>query len=254
MADRFHSRLPDVPEGAPIARRRIYEELADRLIALIGSGRWRPGDPVPPEREISRAYGVGRSSVREALRILESRGLIRPVGGSAFVVADYGNPLNHSLDLLVALRAANLAELFEVRKILEGELAALAAQRRTDEHLQAMADAIEEMRRGLADRRRYITSDLRFHLTVAAASGNRLAHHMMEAIRGPLQDALASIYHIPGSAQRSIAQHEQIRAAIARGDPQAARARMMEHLQRVEGDVRAILEGATGVPAGERGG
>lgn len=227
--------------ASPIERRKIYEELADRLIDQMRAGNLKPGDPLPTERELTGSYGVGRSSVREALRMLESQGLIRSIGTGAFVVAEYGNPLNHSLDLLLSLQATNLRELFEVRKILEVECATLAAMRRSARDLAAMAGAIDEMEAGLADQRRYIEADLQFHLTVAAASRNRVALHMMQAIRGLLQDALASIYYIPGSPQRSIAQHRQILSAIAAGDADAARQRMMEHLQRVEGDVHNVL-------------
>lgn len=241
-----------------IERRKIYEELADRLIEQIRSGSLKPGDPLPTERELAGSYGVGRSSVREALRILESKGLIQSIGSGTFVVAEYGNPLNHSLDLLLSLHATDLLELFEVRKILEVECATLAAIRRSAGDLAAMATAIDEMDAGLADQRRYIEADLQFHLTVASASGNRMALHMMQAIRGLLQDALASIYFIPGSPQRSIAQHRLILSAIAKGDADAARQHMLEHLQRVEGDVQHELSGtladvAPSTPAAPRG-
>lgn len=238
-------RLPaaDALVLSPVERQRLCEQIARRLLAQIRERRLRPGDPLPTERALTQSFRVGRSSVREALRILESKGLITPAGKGVFVVADYGNPLNSSLDLLLALEETNLRELFEVRKILEVELAGRAARRRTPEHLQAMAEAIEEMSAGLTSQERYIAADLRFHLTVAAATGNRIAERMMNAVRTPLQQALASIYHIPGSPQRSILQHRQILEAIRAGDAEGARRRMREHLMRVESDIRTILDG-----------
>lgn len=233
----------------PIERRKIYEQLAERLLAQIKARRLSPGDPLPTERELTQSYGVGRSSVREALRMLESKGLIKSVGKGAFVVAEFGHPLDHSLELLLTLQEASLRELFEVRKILEVEAAGLAAVRRTDQDLVAMRNAIEEMVQGLAAQDRYIGADLQFHLTVVGSTRNRIALHMMHAIRGPLQHALASIYHIPGSPQQSIAQHREILAAIAAEDAGAARQRMREHLLRVEGDIQNIL---TGAPEGRR--
>lgn len=232
------------PIETPIERRKIYEQIAERLLARITERKLRPGDPLPTERELTERYRVGRSSVREALRILETKGLIKPVAGGAFVVAEFGNPLNSSLTLLLALQEADLRELFEVRKILEVESAGLAAGRRTPRDLQAMTDAIDRMETGLSAQDRYIAADLQFHLTVAAASGNRVALHMMQAIRGLLHHALASIYQIPGSPERSIVQHRQILDAVAAGDAQAARRRMREHLVRVEGDVRGALSDA----------
>jgi len=229
---------------APIERRKVYELLAQRLLARISERRLRPGDPLPTERELTRLYHVGRSSVREALRMLESKGLIKPVGTGAFVVAEYANPLNDSLNLLLTLKETSLRELFEMRKILEVEAAALAAVRRTAADLEAMRRAIEEMEAGLTSQERYIAADLRFHLTVTSATGNKVAVHMMHAIRGALQEALASIYHIPGSPQQSIAQHRGILAAIARGDAAEARRQMWQHLARVESDIDSILGGS----------
>ncbi|MDQ7843006.1 MAG: FadR/GntR family transcriptional regulator [Armatimonadota bacterium] len=232
---------------APIERRKVYELLAERLLTRIGERHLRPGDPLPTERELTRLYRVGRSSVREALRMLESKGLIKPVGTGAFVVAEYTNPFNDSLNLLLTLKETSLRELFEVRKILEVEAAALAAARRTAADLEAMGRAVEEMEAGLASADRYIAADLRFHLTVARATGNKVAVHLMHAIRGVLQEALASIYRIPGSPQQSIIQHRGILAAIASGDAADARWQMWQHLARVERDIEEILAGS---PAG----
>ncbi|HVH31409.1 MAG TPA: FadR/GntR family transcriptional regulator [bacterium] len=227
--------------GSPIERRKVYAQIAERLLGQIGAGHLRPGDPLPTERQLTQSFRVGRSSVREALRILESQGVIKPVASGAFVVAEASSPLHHSLDLLLTLQGATLRELFEVRKILEAESAALAATRRTESELIAMAGAIEEMRDSLQTQERYIAADLRFHLTIAAATRNRMTQHMMQAIRAPLQRALGSIYYIPGSPQRSIDQHRQILQAIRLGDPVAARQRMREHLARVEGDIDDML-------------
>lgn len=226
---------------APIERRNIYELVAERLLEHISRRRLRPGDVLPTERELTQTYGVGRSSVREALRMLQSNGLIKPAGKGTFVVAEFANPLHHSLHLLLTLQETDLRELFEVRKILEGETAALAAVRRTPEDLAQMERAIGEMVEGLAAQEQYIEADLRFHLTVAAATRNRIALRMMQAVRDLLQRALASIYYIPGSPQRSIEQHRLILDAIARGDAAAARQRMSEHLARVEGDIQHMI-------------
>jgi GntR family transcriptional repressor for pyruvate dehydrogenase complex len=231
--------------GSPIERRKVYAQIAERLFEQIGAGHLRPGDPLPTERQLTQSFHVGRSSVREALRILESQGVIRPIDSGAFVVADAGNPLNHSLDLLLTLQGASLRELFEVRKIFEGESAALAAARRTDSEFAAMAAAVDDMAEGLQAQERYIEADLRFHLTIAAATHNRMALHMMQAIRAPLQRALGSIFFIPGSPQRSIAQHRQILQAIRLGDAIAARQCMREHLARVEGDIDDVLSPRT---------
>src|SRR4051812_40858533 len=152
----------------PIERRKVYELVAERLIARIGDGL-EPGDPLPPERELMQVYAVGRSSVREALRMLESRGLIESRGNGAFVVAEPRNPFTHGLGELIADGETDLEHLFEVRGLLEGEIAALAAERRTHEQLGRLRASIETMDAGLDSEATYIAADIDFHLILAEA-------------------------------------------------------------------------------------
>ena len=83
----------------PLERRKVYEQISEQLLAQIGSRRLKPGDALPSERELTQSFGVGRSSIREALRMLESRGVITAANGGTFVVADASNPLESSLRL-----------------------------------------------------------------------------------------------------------------------------------------------------------
>lgn len=220
----------------PISRQKTYALVADRLLELISTRRLGPGDVLPSERELVELYGVGRSSVREALRMLESKGVIRSGPNGSFRVADFGHALNRSLDFLISVDEADYGELFEVRRILEGEAAALAASRRGDEDVARMADAVEAMEAGLDSEQSFITADLRFHLTIAEATRNRLIVHLMDAIRALLQRSLASSYHIPGSPEGAIEMHRLILEAIAERRPEEARQRMQEHVARVERD------------------
>ncbi|HYY02958.1 MAG TPA: FadR/GntR family transcriptional regulator [Gaiellaceae bacterium] len=223
---------------SPIERRKTYELVADRLTEEISSRTLSEGDLLPPERELVASFGVGRSSVREALRMLESRGLIESRGNGTFAVAPLRNALNHGLHLLLASDEADTAELFEVRRILEGETAALAATRRTQSDLRRMASAVAAMEEGLADEATFIDADLRFHLTLAEATRNRVVTHLMHAIRELLHRSLSSAYHIPGSPERAIELHRLILEAIQEKHPEEARQRMQEHVSRVERDIR----------------
>ena len=225
----------------PIERRKVYELVAERLAEDIGAGRLKPGDALPAERQLAESLAVGRSSIREALRMLESRGMISSAGNGAFVVAEPGNPLNASLALLVEMLDGDLRELFEVRKILEVEMAGLAAERRSTEDVERMARAIEAMEEGIGSADRYIAGDLEFHQAVVEATGNRIARSMMHAIRDVMRLALQSIYRIPGSPERSMRQHREILEAVAAGRADEARARVREHLVRVERDVQTSL-------------
>jgi GntR family transcriptional repressor for pyruvate dehydrogenase complex len=222
----------------PIARRKTYELVAERLTEEISSRVLEAGDLLPPERELVSDFGVGRSSVREALRMLESRGLIESNGAGTFRVARLSNPLDRSLNLLLEAEETDVAELFEVRRLLEGECAALAAARRKREHLDRMDKAVDAMVEGLGSEQAFIDADLRFHMTVAEASGNRVARYLMQAIRGLLQRALTSVYNVPGSPSRAIEMHGLILEAIRDRRPDVARSRMHEHVESVERDIR----------------
>jgi GntR family transcriptional repressor for pyruvate dehydrogenase complex len=217
--------------GTPIERQNTYELLAARLVGLIASGEIAGGQPLPSERELVERFGVGRSSVREALRVLESKGLIDQKGKGRFAAAEPQNPLNTSLQVLLELQEVDRDELFEVREVLEGETAAFAAQRRTDEDVLAIAETIDAMAAGLDSAEQYIDGDLQFHLAIARASRNRIALHMMHAIREILRRSLLTLYTVPGGPEKSIAHHRRILEAIVARDPDAARERMREHLR-----------------------
>src|SRR5919201_2221441 len=179
------------------------------------------------------------ATVRAALRILESRGLIEGRGNGTFAVATLRNRLNQGLHLLLAADEADATELFEVRRILEGESAALAATRRTNADVRAMQAALDAMESGLGSEESFIEADLRFHLRLAQATRNRVVMHLMHAIRDLLQQSLSSSYHIPGSPEREIGSHSLIIEAIAAKRPDEARERMQEHVTRVERDIRS---------------
>jgi GntR family transcriptional repressor for pyruvate dehydrogenase complex len=232
--------LSDSQTVTPSERPKTYKLVADQLLELIAAGRLRPGDPVPPERELVENYRVGRSSVREALRMLESQGLIEARGNGTFTVSHARNTLNQSLELLLSVAEADLPELFEIRRILEGECAALAAGRRREADLVRMRAAIAEMESGIGSEDAYIAADLEFHLTIAEATGNRVAAHLMHALRDQLHRALGTVYQIPHSAERSLAQHREIVEAIGARRPDEARASMQAHIGRVEREIDTI--------------
>jgi GntR family transcriptional repressor for pyruvate dehydrogenase complex len=224
----------------PVERRKVYEQVAEQLLGQIVARRLTPGDVLPPERELTESFGVGRSSIREALRMLESQGVISAVNGGSFVVAEAAGPLNSSLRLMFTLDdRAGMHDLFELRRILEVEAAALAAERHAPHHLTEMDSAVEEMASALGDNGgdRFIDADLRFHLAVSEASGNRLVFHSMQAVRDVVRRALMTVFVIPQSPESAVVEHRAIRAAIATGDSALARREMTNHLVRVEADV-----------------
>ena len=229
----------------PLDRRKVYEQVAEQLLAQIGARHLRPGDPLPSERQLTESFGVGRSSIREALRMLESQGVITSVNGGTFAVAHASNPLNSSLQLVFTLDdQTGVHDLFELRRVIDCEAAAIAAVRRTDEHLAQMALAMDEMVRALpAHGEAFVLADLRFHLAIAEATGNRLILYAMQAARDVVRRALLSVVTVPQSPESAIVEHRGVYEAIRSGNPDWARNAMREHLERVERDAEGVVNG-----------
>ena len=229
----------------PIERRNTYELVAESLLAL--------DQRAPPEAGGRAPHRARADAALRRRPLLGSRGLADArveradhAGAAARSPSrTFRNPLNDSLSLLLAVEEGSLRELFEVRRILEGEAVALATERCDESHLDRMRAATELMRDGLADQDEYIESDVAFHLTIAEATQNRLILHLMHAIRDQLERALGSIYRIPGSPEQSIEDHGLIIAAMAERNPDDARAQMHEHLARVEEAVEAATAKAS---------
>jgi GntR family transcriptional repressor for pyruvate dehydrogenase complex len=236
---------------ATIDRRNTYAKVADDVIEMLKTGTLTPGSPMFTERELTEAYDVGRSSAREALRVLEARGLIVPADRGSFVIADPITSLNGSIELLVNLHNGSVRDLYEVRRMIEVENAALAAERRTNEHLSAMESAVEEHvatsaahRNSSGDVRNIMEADVRFHMIIASASRNPLSLTFMEGIQRLMRNTQLAVGNIAGLAETSAREHRVILEVIAAGAPQKARTAMREHLERVERDAEPLLDRA----------
>jgi DNA-binding FadR family transcriptional regulator len=172
--------------------------------------------------------------------------LITSVNGGAFVVAEAANPLNSSLQLVFALdNETGVHDLFELRRIIDCEAAALAAERRTDEQLEEMGLAIAAMEETLpAHDEAFVLADLRFHLAVAEATGNRLILYSMQAARDVVRQALEQVVNVPRSPESAIVEHRAVLEAVTARNPDWARNAMRDHLQRVERDAeKGVLNG-----------
>src|SRR5438067_1403458 len=175
-------------ELGPIKSTRIYEEIVRQVKQLIAEGRFKSGDRLPPERELAEKFVVSRTSVREALRTLESLGLveIRP-GEGTFVREVSVESLIEPLALVMASQREAISELFEARQMLEPALAVLAARRATPEELHEMERILEEQAKEVAAGRTGLEQDAEFHSAIGAAAHNRaitrIAHAVMDLLR-----------------------------------------------------------------------
>ncbi|WP_189317684.1 FadR/GntR family transcriptional regulator [Streptomyces brasiliensis] len=225
----------------PLDRRPVYEQVADELLELILSGQLPPGSVLPPERELSERFGVGRTTIREALRALQTKGLVVATGPTSplcVVAADKlaTDPLRDTFVYLLRLGRVPLDDLIGLRAALEGAGALQAATRDRRPDLTAARDQIAFMRAAGRDLKAFDVADIRFHLEIVRASGNEALTLVMLAVRDSLSKALLSRLEAltdPSSMlQRLIAEHEAILQAVIDGDGEAAQHLTREHLRR----------------------
>jgi GntR family transcriptional regulator, transcriptional repressor for pyruvate dehydrogenase complex len=177
------------PAGfVPVQRQRAFELILEQLQDKILSGELKAGDKLPNERALAEQLGVGRPSVREALRALEALELIevRPGIGAASgstVTERTGHVLPLLLSMHLALGHFSQDEMVETRLIVETFTVRMAAQNRTSAQLAEMASILKELDASRDDRGRYFELDARFHLAIATSSNNRLLAHVMQALR-----------------------------------------------------------------------
>lgn len=227
--------------------RPAYQQVAEQLRNLILEGELSPGDRFPPEFELAEIFGVSRSTVREALRVLASRNLIhttRGTAGGTFVshidleqVSDY---LETSLGLMSDSDEITLANLLESREVLEVPAARLAAVRREEHHLEEMAMMLEREKRATQRGSRF-RENRNFHGVVVEAAGNRLLGVMTEPVFRVLQ---ARLQDMGDDFWNEVHEdHAIIHRRIAEGDADGAEQAMREHLDKLAEAYRDVTEG-----------
>ena len=164
---------------------KLYEEIAAQMMEQIRSGALRPGDRLPPERTLAEEYGVSRTAIREALRSMEMMGCVEShVGEGTYIKTPSLQEIVDPFSMLIAQNGRMGGDLIEARLILETEIAALAARRRTDEQLSALEKTLAEMRRDIESGGMGIEADERFHEISGGRGGQRGAEHDAEYVRG----------------------------------------------------------------------
>jgi GntR family transcriptional repressor for pyruvate dehydrogenase complex len=220
----------------PIKSTRIYEEIVRQIRAMIAEGRLKSGDRLPPERELAEKFVVSRTSVREALRALESLGFIEIRPGEGTFVRDISvESLVEPLAVVVASQRGAIGELFEARRLLEPIIAGLAATRATLEERQEMERILDEQAKDIAGGGTGITQDAQFHAAIGAAAHNRAITRILNAIMDLLSQSREESLNTPGRPQRSHQDHRRVLEAIAKRDAEAAGQAMLDHLIAVEG-------------------
>ncbi len=234
--------------------RLITERLSDRLAALLGqqidAGELRPGDRLPTEARLALAHGVSRTVVREAVHQLKSRQLVVSRQGSGVFVAEPSpnQPLAFDPSVLASTHA--VVHVVEVRRVLEGEMAGLAAERATRAQVATMRRALKAIDEAVASGRDGVAEDLALHRAIGEATGNPqfrlllsfLEQYLFEAMRITRQNDTRHESFMAAVRR----EHHAIVAAIAAGDPAAARRAARAHMLR--GEARLVASGVVSRP------
>jgi DNA-binding FadR family transcriptional regulator len=248
---------PALPSDGPILRRKLYEDVRERLMRRIASGEFRPGDPLPPERELMTAYGVGRPAIREALQAMARSGIVEISHGErARVVVPTARDLIGQIagGARHLLQAApdTLEHLKQARIFLETGTARMAAERATPADVAALRACVATQRAPLPRLDAFLSHDMAFHREIARISGNPIFPAIVEGIFHWASDDYRPLVRAPGAERLTLAEHTRIVDAIEDHDADAAQAAMCAHLTRSDALYRQLQDDRAGSagPAG----
>ena len=229
----------------PVSRLKVADSVAAQLVRLVSNGSYRPGERLPPERELAAMFGVGRSSMREALRSVEADGLLRIEHGVGAFVQERENRDGVGRRILVA-GDYTVPELFELRLPLERDAAGLAARRVTEDDIARLMAILAEAGDPDTSDERFIELDAELHRTIAKATRNALFHDVMATMEPLFFTYSRQVMLLPDRRARAHAGHERIVHAIAGRRVREARDAAVSHIRDVERDLVSELHAPPG--------
>jgi GntR family transcriptional repressor for pyruvate dehydrogenase complex len=248
--------LPPLPAQAvrdalePVRKTKVYADIAAQIHRLIAEGRLGPGDRLPSERELAEVFGVSRTSVRDAIRVLEVRGLVEPRHGEGTVVKAV------SIDAIVAPLAEAVAafkhaaaDLFDMRKMLEPPLARAAAFRATAADVRRLEEIVAAQAARVRAGDIAIDEDNAFHYQIARAAKNQVVLRTIDILMDLLRESRMRSLQGAGRSEKSLEGHRRILAAIRDRDPDAAAERMRAHIEEIEAVLFADLPSGSREPS-----
>jgi len=236
-------KAPRKPQNlfSTVTPRKIPDVVYKQLVSLIANGRLKPGEKLPSERDMAADMGVSRQSIREAINKAKTVGLIEVrQGGSTVVVSSVREHLKTPLAIILEEQAEKIFEFLEIRKLFEGWCAEKAASSAKAVDLRAMMEQLEQMSRLDPGGTAWEKADLGFHSAIAAASHNLIAIHIMEGLKSSFNSYFKAKKFALGPERKNLLhqQHQGVFLAIKQQDQQAAKDRMLEHLEYVEEVIR----------------
>ena len=222
-------------EFEQVKKVRIYEEIVEQLKRYFEQGNLKPGERLPSERDLAEMFNCSRVSVRQALTILEAQGLVvRKVGGGTYKADDEDYELSQLINLLMPKPEDAIDDPLEVRRLMEPQIARLAAVRATEEDIALMEDCLRRQKEKLEKKQLIIQEDSQFHYAIARATKNGIIVKLVEAIHDMIWETREKSIMAHHGGQRSLEGHYPILEAIKRKDGPGAGKAMEEHLGAVE--------------------
>jgi len=216
-----------------VDRKRLADQVADQLMAMIADGRLNPGDKLPSEPELMRQFNVGRSSIREAIGALSLLGLLRVRPGRGTSVNHFSGESQakpFGMLGLLAISRDKIKELVEARIELECVIVRLAAERATSEDIGLIREKQGQLKEALKEKSEPIESDLAFHLAVSKACHNSVLIRFMSEMRQPIHHWMSQKAKYDWGYDKVYEQHDIILKAIEAGDQVRAEQAVKSHL------------------------
>lgn len=237
---------------APIPRSTITDQIVERITAFILDERLRPGDKLPSERELMVRLGVGRSSLREAIKTLSAIGIVVVhIGDGMYVGSGQSAILTKPLSWGLLIGEHTVREVVEARFLVETELCALAAERATEEDLNEISARLAAMRAGRDDAETFTQADQEFHLAIAKAARNGVLYHVLDMLRHIVRVWMFKTFMDDPVRHSGIVDHERIEMALRAHDPDSARIAMGDHLDRASNKLLTLLAELAATEAAE---
>ena len=214
---------------------RLYESVIEQIMNLIKNNKLKPGDKLSPERELAKKLSISRGSLREAFRVLESRGLIKSKpGGGRYIREIRKNGHNSTENIISSLEKSSILELLEAREMFEVKIAKIAAQKATPEDIELIERALNKMNdeKGLKNDEK-TQFDTGFHLAIANASHNFVFVNIIKLHLDLLKETRGKTWQIPGRREKQYQEHQAILQAIKEHDAKKAGETMLKHLKNV---------------------